>query len=108
MATRAFALLLIGAIAAAWFVPLLAIPLIWPWLFAIPGIVIVRRVAPDLPRPGVIGAGLVTSTYLAAHATEVVARAVGFDRLAILIAVSALAIATVLIARFDHPWLAPV
>ena len=109
MATRAFALLLlIGAVAAAWFVPVLAIPLIWPWLFAIPGIVIVRRAAPDLPRPGVIGVGIVTSTYLAAHFSEIVGRAVGFDRVAVLVAVAGLVFATAIVARLDHPWLAPI
>ena len=66
---------LAGSLVLAWSVPILAVVLVWPWLFAVPGWVIVRRVAPDLPRPGVVGVGIVASTYLSAHSVELVSRA---------------------------------
>ena len=43
---------LTAGLVLAWSVPILAVVLVWPWLFAVPGWVLVRRVAPDLPRPG--------------------------------------------------------
>ena len=91
-----------------WAVPALAIPLAWPWLFFVPGWVLVRRVAPDLPGPGHLGIGIVASTFLSAHLVDVVATVGGFDRVAVLVSIVLLALATVVVARVRHPWLAPL
>jgi hypothetical protein len=91
----------------AWSIPILSVVLVWPWLFAVPGWVLVRRVAPDLPRPGVVGVGIVASTYVSAHLVELLSRIDGFGRVAVLVAVLLLALATVLLTRLRHPWLAP-
>ena len=78
----------------AWSVPILSVVLVWPWLFAVPGWVLVRRVAPDLPRPGVVGVGIVASTYLSAHLVGFVSGLDGFGRIAVLVSVLLLALAT--------------
>ncbi|MBA2300052.1 MAG: hypothetical protein H0W22_04680, partial [Chloroflexi bacterium] len=78
-----------------------------PLLFVIPGWVLVRRVAPDLPRPGVVGIGIVASTYLSAHLVELVSRLDGFGRIAVLAAAAILVLATVVLTRIRHRWLAP-
>jgi len=89
----------------AWSVPILAVVLVWPWLFAVPGYVLVRRVAPEIPRPGIIGIGIVASTYLSAHLVELVSLLGGFGRIAVLVSVALLVLATVLLTRIRHAWL---
>ena len=59
-------------------VALTAIAVLWPILFLIPGWVVVRRVAPDLPAPGAVGVAVVASVYLSAHLVDIVARFLGF------------------------------
>jgi hypothetical protein len=80
---------------------------LWPFLFVIPGWVVVRRVAPDLVAPGAVGVAVVASVYLSAHLVDVVARVLGFGPPAVIGSVLLLAIATVGFARVDHRWLAP-
>ena len=96
------------AAAIAWFVPLAAVLLIWPILFFVPGWVLVRRVVPDLPLPGAIGAAIVTSVYASAHLVNVVARVIGFGRGSIVISAVLLAVAALVVARLRHRWLAPL
>ena len=98
---------LIGiAVVGAWLVPPAGILTAWPFLFLIPGWMVVNRVVPTLPAPGRLGLAIVISVYLSAHLVNVVARVDGFSRGAVLVSVAALAIATVVLARFRHPWLA--
>jgi hypothetical protein len=103
----ALILALTAALVLSWSVPILAVVLVWPWLFAVPGWVLVRRVAPELPRPGIVGVGIVASTYLSAHLVELVSRLDGFGRVAVLVAAVLLVLATVILTRIRHPWLAP-
>src|SRR4029077_4016788 len=91
----ALALGIVLAGLVAWAVPITSIVLIWPILFAIPGWVVVKRVAPDLSAPGVVGVAIVTSTYVSAHVVDVVARAMGFGRPAIVISAVGLGLAAV-------------
>ena len=81
--------------------------LLWPFLFVVPGWVVVRRVAPDLPIPGAVGVAVVSSVYLSAHLVDVVARLTGFGPSAVIGSVLLLAVATVVVARVEHRWLAP-
>jgi hypothetical protein len=104
----ALALALIGGAVVTLVVPVASIVLVWPFLFAVPGWVVVRRVAPDLPVPGQVGVAVVVSVYLSAHLVDVVARIGGFDRPSILVATVLIAIGTVTFAALRHPWLAPV
>ena len=97
-----------AGLALTWSVPWLAPVLVWPWLFAVPGWVLVRRVAPGLPVPGVVGVGIVASVYLSAHLVDLVARVDTFGRVAVLLSAGGLVLATVIIARLHHPWLAPL
>jgi len=96
-----------GGVVLAWSVPILAVVLVWPWLFAVPGWVLVRRIAPNLPRPGIVGVGIVASTYLSAHLVELVSRVDGFGRIAVVVAAGLLVLGTVALTRIRHPWLAP-
>ena len=97
---------LTGGLVLSWSVPVLAVVFVWPWLFAVPGWVLVRRVAPDVPRPGVVGIGIVASTFLSAHLVELVSQIDGFGRVAVLIAAGLLVLATVILTRVHHPSLA--
>jgi hypothetical protein len=107
--TPAMALILglTAGLVLTWSVPILAVVLVWPWLFAVPGWVLVRRVAPDVPRPGIVGVGVVASTYLSAHLVELVSRLDGFGRVAVVVAVGLLVLGTVVLTRIRHRWLAP-
>jgi hypothetical protein len=95
------------ALGLVWSVPPLAIPLAWPWLFFVPGWVVVRRVAPDLPRPGQVGVAVVASTDVSAHLVELIATVGGFGRAAVLVSIVLLVLGTVLAARVRHRWLEP-
>ncbi|MEA2632065.1 MAG: hypothetical protein QOE66_2284 [Chloroflexota bacterium] len=102
---------LLGIAAAAliaWVVPVTAVLLIWPVLFFIPGWVVIRRVVPDLPLPGAVGAAIVTSVYASGHLENVVARVIGFGRGSIIVSAVLLAVAAVVVARLRHRWLAPL
>lgn len=90
-----------------WSVPILAVVFVWPWLFAVPGYVLVRRVAPDLPRPGIVGAGIVASTYLSAHLVQLISLLDDFGRVAVLVSGAVLILVTVILTRIRHRWLAP-
>ena len=94
--------------ALAWAVPLSAVVLIWPLLFFVPGWVVVRRVAPDLPAPGAVGVALVASAYASAHLVNVAARVGGFGRGSIILSAIVLTLACVVFARVRHRWLAPL
>ena len=98
----------IAALVATWLVPLVGVIVVWPWLFAVPGWVIVRRVAPDLPRPGVVGVAVVASTYLSAHLIDLVSRIGGFGPIAVLVGTALLVVVTLVVARLRHRWLAPL
>jgi hypothetical protein len=86
---------------------LAAIAILWPVLFVVPGWVVVRRVAPELPAPGAVGVAVVTSVYLSAHLVDVVARIPGFGVPAIAVSVFLLLLATFAFARVHVRWLAP-
>ena len=98
----------VAGVVIAWFLPLTGLVLVWPVLFAVPGWILVRRVAPDLPAPGAVGVAVVASVFLSAHLVDVVARVVGFGRPAVLASAVILVVLSVLFARIRHPWLAPL
>lgn len=85
----------------------LGVGMIWPFLFLVPGWVLVRRVAPNLPMPGAIGVAVVASVYLSAHVVNGISRVVGFGLPAIVMSTILLAGATVALLRVDHRLLAP-
>jgi hypothetical protein len=107
-AAAALPLALTAGVVLSWSVPILGVVLVWPWLLAVPGWVVVRRVAPTLPRPGSVGVAVVASAYLSAHLVDLISRVDGFGRAAVLIAAALLAVGTVVFARIEHPWLAPL
>ncbi len=96
-----------GAVVLAWVIPLTAIAIAWPFLFAVPGWWLVSRVAPNLPPPGRVGLAVVTSVFVSAHLVNVVSVVAGFGRVSILVAVVLLAAATAGLATLRLPWLAP-
>ncbi len=99
---------LAGATALVWLVPPVAFLLVWPILFALPGWVIVARVAPRLPTPGQVGIALVASAYLSAHLVNVVARLGGFGLPAVMVSTLLLACGTVVFGRARYQHLAPL
>ena len=91
----------------AWFAPPLAIAVAWPFLFVVPGWLLVARVVPRLGPAGRLGVGIVTSTYVAAHLANVVGLAAGgFDRPVALATAAILAGASLLLATAPLPGLA--
>ncbi len=96
------------AFALAWLAPPLAIAIAWPFLFAIPGWLLVSRVVPRLGPAARLGVGIVTSTYVAAHLANVVGLAAGgFDRPVALATAGLLAAASLVLAAAPLPFLAP-
>jgi hypothetical protein len=85
----------------------LGVGLIWPFLFFIPGWIIVRRVAPELPTPGAVGVAVVASVVLSAHVVDGIARLVGFGLPAIIASTVLLLALSFAVAVIDHRWLAP-
>jgi len=97
----------IGAVIAWWW-PAMAVLLVWPILFFIPGWVVIRRVVPNLSAPGAVGAAVVTSVYISAHLVNMVARVGGFGRASILVSAVLLALASVVVVALRHRWLTPI
>ncbi|MEA2610200.1 MAG: hypothetical protein QOJ75_2443, partial [Chloroflexota bacterium] len=79
-----------------WLVPPLGLILAWPFLFLVPGWLLIERVAPHLPAPGRLGLAVVSSVYVSAHLVNLVARVDGFSRAAVLLSVAILVLASVL------------
>jgi hypothetical protein len=92
----------------AWLVPVTAVVLVWPILFFVPGWVVIRRVVPDLPLPGAVGAAFVTSVYASAHLVNVVAGIGGFGRGSIIVSAALLALGCLVVIPVRHRWLAPL
>ncbi len=101
-------LAILAAALLAWAVPPTAIVLVWPILFFVPGWVVIRRVVPDLPMPGAVGAAVVTSVYLSAHLVNLVARVGGFGRGSIILSAVLLAVGALVVVRIRHRWLTPL
>ena len=99
---------ILAASLIAWLVPLTAVVLVWPILFFVPGWVVIRRVVPDLPLPGAVGAAFVTSVYVSAHLVNVVARVGGFGRGSIIVSAALLALGCLVVVALRHRWLAPL
>ena len=99
---------ILAASLIAWLVPLTAVVLVWPILFFVPGWVVIRRVVPDLPLPGAVGAAIVTSVYVSAHLVNVVARVGGFGRGSIIVSAALLALGCLVVVALRHRWLAPL
>ena len=106
-AAVAIAIAVFALCALTWAIQILGLVLVWPILFVIPGWVLVARVAPNLPAPGRVGLAIVSSVYLSAHLVNLAARLDGFGRPAVLASAATLAVATVVLSRVHHPWLAP-
>jgi len=88
--------------------PFLAIVIVWPLLFFLPGWWLTARVAPTLSPAGRAGVAVVGSTLLSTHLVYLVSAATsGFSAARILIAAALLLAATWLLATQDLPWLAP-
>ncbi|HEY8870722.1 MAG TPA: hypothetical protein VIM30_15225 [Candidatus Limnocylindrales bacterium] len=101
LAAVAFGLLLVAAN-----LPPLAVVAAWPFLVVVPGWWLVVRVAPALAPPGRLGAGVVTSVFIASHLVNVLAHGLGFGRPSILATTGVLIGATWLLATRPLPFLA--
>ncbi len=78
-ARRAVAVALVCAalLVAAWIWPPLAIAVVWPLLFVVPGAVAVGILAPRLAAPGRVGLAIVISVALSTHVVYWLAMAIG-------------------------------
>ena len=84
--------------------------LVWPILFVVPGWVVVRRVAPDLPRPARSAVAIVAERLRRRPTSSTSSRAVvGFGRPAVLLSAGhCWSSRAVVFARLRHRWLAPL
>ena len=90
----------------AWLAPPIAIVVVWPILFVVPGWLLVARAVPAISPAGRTGAAIVVSVYLSAHLVNVVSLATGgFSRAAILVVAALLLIVSWLLARARIPFL---
>ncbi len=91
----------------AWFAPPLAVVVAWPFLFVVPGWLLVSRVVPRLGVAGRLGVGIVISTFVAAHLANVLGLAAGeFARPVAFATVALLAVASLGLATLPVPGLA--
>jgi hypothetical protein len=61
------AVLVGGALVAAWLQPSVAVLLVWPFLFVVPGLAIIGWVRPRIAATGRLGLAIVLSVALSAH-----------------------------------------
>ena len=109
VARRPIALALVAAtmLALAWLAPPVAMVVVWPILFVVPGWLVVARAVPAISAAGRTGAAIVVSVYLSAHLVNVTALATGgFSRTAILVVAAVLIVLSWALARARIPFLA--
>ena len=94
--------------AFAWYAPAVAVAVAWPFLFVVPGWLLVGRVVPRMGPAGRLGVGIVTSTFFAAHLANVLGLAAGgFNRPVAFATAALLASASLVLAAAPLPGLAP-
>lgn len=99
--------------ALAWYMPSSAIVLIVPFLFFVPGWLLVVRCVPRLSPAGTTGVAVVASVFLSAHATNLVSTVAvaaglgGLSRTTVFVTVALLAALSWVLAVLDLPGLAP-
>lgn len=103
-------LLLVAAgaalLAMTLFVPGIAIVVVWPMLFFLPGWFLLARLVPSIEMPGRVGLSVVVSVYLSAHLTHLVATVGGgFSVGAVLVATAILALVAAVMALLPMRWL---
>ena len=81
-----------GALAAAYLLPPLAIAVVWPLLFVVPGWALVSLARPRIGAPGRLGLAIVLSVALAPHLVYWLSLALGYDRTTVFLAAAILAL----------------
>lgn len=89
------ALLVGGALLAAWLEPALAVPVVWPLLFLLPGWAIVGWARPRISATGRLGLAIVLSVALSAHLVYWLSLATGSYRRETIFMVAALLALTI-------------
>ena len=94
-----------AALAAAWLLPLLAVPIVWPLFFVVPGWAILAALRPRLDGAGRIGLAIVGSVALGTHLVYWLSHlAGGYGRGVVFVAAAILAAPIVIAAwRGDRP-----
>ena len=85
--------------------PEFAPALAWPFFFAIPGILLIRRVLPGVTAPGALGIGVVLSVVGSAQLTYLLAVPLGFNRGVTVLAAVVLAAFSWFLLSEPLPWL---
>ena len=98
----AVALLLATALAMAWIWPPLAIAVVWPLLFVVPGLAIMAWTAPRIPATGRLGLAIVLSVALSSHLVYWLSLATGGYRREAIFAIAALLAAPIPVAVLRH------
>jgi hypothetical protein len=94
---------LVVAGAAAWLLPPLAIVVVWPVLFLVPGWALVAWSRPRIGSTGRLGLAVVLSVAISAHAVYWLSLAVGYERWTVF-AVSAVLAAPLPVAAWLGGW----
>jgi hypothetical protein len=92
-ATAPVGAVLLGLLAVAWFYPPVAIGVVWPFLFLVPGWVLVTWARPRIGSTGRLGLAIVLSVAVSAHAVYWLSLATGgYRRITIFATVALLAV----------------
>ncbi|HET6381497.1 MAG TPA: DUF2298 domain-containing protein [candidate division Zixibacteria bacterium] len=89
-----------AALLAAWLVPPLAIGVVWPLLFAVPGWALVALARPRIGSTGRLGLAIVLSVAVSAHLVYWLSLAVGYERWTVFTVAALLALPLPLAAWF--------
>ncbi len=105
-----FVLLVVAAILVpvAAVLPWLGVAIAWPFLFLVPGWILIARAVPALSAPGRLGTAVVASIYVSAHLVDLLATITGgLNSAVVLTVVLLLNLGTTALLLVDLPWLAP-
>jgi hypothetical protein len=80
-----------GLLALAWLTPAVAIPVVWPLLFLVPGWVVVAFVKPRIGVSGRLGLAVVLSVAISAHLVYYLSLLGGYRRETVFVAAAVLA-----------------
>jgi hypothetical protein len=82
----------VAALAAAYLVPPLAIAVVWPLVFVVPGWALVALARPRIGAPGRLGLAIILSVAISPHLVYWLSLLLGYDRTTIFLAAGILAL----------------
>jgi hypothetical protein len=88
-----------AALAAAYLVPLLAVAIVWPLLYLVPGLALVAWIRPPIGDTGRLGLAIVISAALSTQVVYLLSLLIGYQRSTIFVASAVLALPAIALVR---------